>query len=103
MADAALHRLGQLAQIRNLTLAARAFYGLADHTHNPGLTDIHGWEQMSIAHAAQAVERSAYPDAYAKWETAAQAIVTKLAGLAGAASTDTGSGDCGTSDTGPDR
>ena len=57
---------GTIAQIRDLTLAARAFYGLADHTHNPGLTDIDGWEQMSVAQAAQAVERSAFPDAYAE-------------------------------------
>src|SRR3954447_13113967 len=91
---------GNAAQIRNLTLAARAFYGLSDHTHNSGLTDINGWEQMSVPQAAQAVERNAYPDAYAKWETTAHAIVTKLAGLAGATSADSSSGDCGTSDTG---
>ncbi|SDU17449.1 C40 family peptidase [Jiangella alkaliphila] len=34
----------------------------------PGLLDIDGWQSMSLAEAAQAVQRSAYPDAYAKWE-----------------------------------
>ncbi|GAA3628874.1 peptidoglycan DD-metalloendopeptidase family protein [Microlunatus ginsengisoli] len=88
---------GTPAQIRDLTLAVRAFYGVADHTHNPGLLDIHGWAQMSIAQAAQAVQRSAFPSAYAKWETPATTIVAKLAALAG---TSSGTGDCGTHSTG---
>ena len=35
---------------------------------DPGLLDIAGWEDMSVAAAAQAVQRSAFPSAYAKWE-----------------------------------
>ena len=80
---------GTVAQIRDLTLGARAFYGLASHTSNPGLTDIKGWEQMTIGQAAQAVEVSAFPSRYAKHEAAARAIVAKLAPIvtgAGAAS-----------------
>jgi len=75
---------GTVAQIRNVQLAARAFYGKADHTNNPGLTDVKGWQQMTIAQAAQAVERSAFPDAYTKWEAAAQSIVDQLGNSTGA-------------------
>ena len=82
---------GTVAEIRNVPLAARAFYGKADHTNNPGLTDIRGWEQMTIAQAAQAVERSAFPDAYTRWEAAARSIVEQLAGV-DASSTGAGAG-----------
>lgn len=34
-----------------------------------------GWKQMQLGDAAQAVQRSGMPDAYAKWESAATAIV----------------------------
>lgn len=34
-----------------------------------------GWKQMQLGDAAQAVQRSGVPDAYAKWESAATAIV----------------------------
>jgi hypothetical protein len=67
-------------QIRSPSLSARAFYGVADHTANPGLLDIVGWQTFTIAEAAQAVQRSAFPDAYAKWEAAAKSIVEQLAG-----------------------
>lgn len=70
---------GTVEQIRNLTLGARAFYGLAEHTNNPGLVDIKGWEQMTIGQAAQSVEVSAFPDRYAKNEPAARAVVAQLA------------------------
>lgn len=72
---------GTVAQIRNVSLAARAFYGKAKHTNNPGLTDVDGWEHMTIAQAAQAVERSAFPNAYTKWEAAARSLVEQLAGV----------------------
>lgn len=73
---------GTKEQLMQLNLAARAFYGLAEHTNNPGLLDITGWEQMSIGQAAQAVEVSAHPDRYDKNEAAARAVVAQLAGLA---------------------
>lgn len=69
---------GTVQQIRNPRLSAQAFYGVAAHTNNPGLTDITGWQAMSIAAAAQAVQVSAFPSAYAKWEAAARAIVQQL-------------------------
>lgn len=72
---------GTVKQARDVRLATMAFYGVAPHTSNPGLTDIKGWEQMPITRAAQAVQRSGFPGAYAKHETAARAIVAKLAPL----------------------
>jgi hypothetical protein len=47
----------------------------------PGLLDISGWASMSVAQAAQAVQVSAYPDAYAKWEPLAVRIVKTIAGI----------------------
>ena len=70
---------GNHAELSDPHLATRAFYGVADHTHNPGLTDITGWKQMSVTAAAQAVQRSGYPGAYAKWEATARSIVQQLA------------------------
>jgi len=81
---------GNHAELSDPHLATRAFYGVADHTHNPGLTDIRGWQDMSVARAAQAVQRSAFPDAYAKWEPAARAIVERLAGITDPAATTAG-------------
>lgn len=43
----------------------------ADGTTTRGLLDIAGWENMSYADAAQAVQISAYPERYAQWEAAA--------------------------------
>jgi cell wall-associated NlpC family hydrolase len=42
------------------------------------LTAIPGWQGMSVTAADQAVQRSAYPDAYAKWESTARAVVAAL-------------------------
>lgn len=51
-----------------------------------GLLDIPDWQKLAVAEAAQAVQVSAFPDAYAKWEGAARSIVQQLAGVsAGAA------------------
>jgi len=67
---------GTPAQLQNPTYATELFFG---GPHNPkvgrtrGLLDIRGWQSMTIAQAAQAVQISAYPDAYAKWESSAWA------------------------------
>lgn len=58
---------GTPEQIKDPVLSAKAFYGIAPHTSNPGLLSVAGWETMPPAEAAQAVQRSAHPDAYAKW------------------------------------
>ncbi|MDR6907029.1 LysM repeat protein [Agromyces sp. 3263] len=61
--------------------AATAFYG-GPTNPNPGRTlgllDIPGWESMSVTQAAQAVQRSAHPDHYAKWEAQARAWLSEL-------------------------
>lgn len=84
---------GTVAQITDIKLSIQAFYGVATHTANPGLVDISGWEEMPVTRAAQAVQRSAFPDAYAKWEATARAIVQRLGGLAGSGDADGGCGD----------
>ncbi|OXM60937.1 C40 family peptidase [Amycolatopsis vastitatis] len=40
-----------------------------------------GWEQMSVTDAAQAVQRSGFPHAYAKHEDTARAIVAAMSGV----------------------
>ena len=64
---------GSPEQVRDPAYAAAAFFGgPASPTGNPGLLDVAGWEAMPLTQAAQAVQRSAFPDAYAKWESAAR-------------------------------
>lgn len=43
-----------------------------------GLLDIDGWESMTVTQAAQAVQISAFPDHYAKWEVAARGWLAEL-------------------------
>lgn len=71
---------GTPEQIRTPNLSAQAFYGVATHTNNRGLTDIPGWSTMPLTQAAQAVQVSAFPDAYAKWEPLATDLATQLVG-----------------------
>ena len=72
---------GTAAQVLDPERAIRAFYGGAGNP-NPGRTrgllDIPGWTSMSVTQAAQAVQISAFPDAYAKWETSARAWLVQL-------------------------
>ncbi|MFF1879357.1 LysM peptidoglycan-binding domain-containing protein [Leifsonia sp. NPDC058230] len=72
---------GTPAEVLDPTYAARAFYGGANNP-NPGLTrgllDIPGWQSMPVTQAAQAVQLSAYPDAYAKWEVSARSWLPQL-------------------------
>lgn len=72
---------GAPEQVLDPTRASLAFYG-GKGNPNPGRTrgllDIPGWTAMSVTQAAQAVQRSAYPDAYAKWETSARAWLAQL-------------------------
>ncbi|MFE9963712.1 C40 family peptidase [Streptomyces sp. 900116325] len=39
-----------------------------------GLKKVSGWQSLSVTHAAQAVQRSGFPDAFAKWEPLATAL-----------------------------
>jgi murein DD-endopeptidase MepM/ murein hydrolase activator NlpD len=69
---------GTVSQRMNPRSAARMFF-TGGHGGQRGLLDIPGWERMSVTRAVQAVQVSAYPDAYAKWESLAVAIVEELA------------------------
>ena len=65
---------GSVEQIMNPEYAARAFFGgKSSPTYGVarGLLDIKNWSAMSLTEAAQAVQISAYPNAYAKWEASA--------------------------------
>jgi LysM repeat protein len=72
---------GTIDQILDPVRATHAFYG-GDANPNAGRTrgllDIPGWETMSVTQAAQAVQLSAHPDHFAKWETAAAAWLSEL-------------------------
>jgi hypothetical protein len=70
---------GSPDQVRDPAYAAAAFYGgPASPTANSGLLDVPGWESMPPTVAAQAVQRSAFPDAYARWEPSARAWLTEI-------------------------
>lgn len=63
--------------------ASRTFFqgnDSLDGYHIPGLLDITGWETMSVTRSAQAVQRSAFPDAYAQHESLARALVMQMEG-----------------------
>lgn len=42
------------------------------------LLRVNGWQQMPLTAAAQAVQRSAYPDAYARWTAEALRLVSQV-------------------------
>lgn len=72
---------GAASRLTDVSYAARLFYGGPQNPNagrTRGLLDIPGWQRMSVAQAAQAVQRSAYPDAYARWQTSAQAWLAQL-------------------------
>jgi cell wall-associated NlpC family hydrolase len=79
---------GSVGQIMNAAYAATQFY---QH-----LLKVPGWQTMSVTDAAQAVQRSGFPDAYAQHELTARSIVGAVTG-AGCTTTTTitvGTGDC---------
>ena len=63
---------GTPAQIMDPQYASRKFY--------EKLLTVNGWETMSLTRAAQRVQRSAYPNAYAKHEELASTVVNSLTG-----------------------
>jgi hypothetical protein len=58
---------GTAAQVSDPVYAATAFY--------LRLQNVAGWESMSVTDAAQSVQRSGAPDAYAQWQPDATALV----------------------------
>jgi hypothetical protein len=65
---------GTALQIASPPYAATKFYGALAH--------VKGWQTMTITQAAQAVQRSADPDAYAKWTTESATLSAALLGHA---------------------
>ncbi|RKN56153.1 NlpC/P60 family protein [Micromonospora costi] len=63
---------GTAAQLQDPRYAAGRFYA--------ALTEVDGWQALAVTDAAQAVQRSAYPGVYAKWEDDAIALVRVLTG-----------------------
>jgi hypothetical protein len=65
---------GTPAQIADAERSTRVFYGGPHDPNGPatrGLLDVPGWQSMTFTQAAQAVQNSAYPNAYAQWEAPA--------------------------------
>ncbi|MDX3832863.1 C40 family peptidase [Streptomyces europaeiscabiei] len=62
---------GSAQQIRDPVYASEQFY--------KHLLKVSGWQQMTVTQAAQAVQRSGYPDAYAQWESLATALQDAIA------------------------
>ena len=72
---------GTPAQVTDPAYSARLFFGGPTNPNKGktrGLLDIPGWQTKTVAQAAQAVQLSAFPDAYAKWETTARAAFATL-------------------------
>lgn len=63
---------GSPTQLLDPVYAASAFYGR--------LTEVSGWEELPVTVAAQDVQRSADPTAYAAWEPEARAMAADLTG-----------------------
>ncbi|MFJ2739649.1 C40 family peptidase [Streptomyces sp. NPDC087440] len=92
---------GTADQIRDPLHASETFY--------KALLKVSGWQQMTVTQAAQAVQKSGHPNAYAQWEPLATALQKAIAASfpgADKGNTDTGTkpappaANCGTADDG---
>ncbi|MFG2836449.1 C40 family peptidase [Streptomyces zaomyceticus] len=88
---------GTAQQIRDPVYASERFY--------KALLAVDGWQQMTVTQAAQAVQKSGFPDAYAQWEPLATALQKAIAATfpgnsdgAGNETGDTASSGCSTQD-----
>jgi cell wall-associated NlpC family hydrolase len=90
---------GSAAQVKDPVYASTQFYG--------HLAQIPGWQTMPVTQAAQRVQSSAFPSAYAKWQGIAATLANQLTGTppiaagaptpaarGGAAADAAGSGQC---------
>nr|WP_030502707.1 C40 family peptidase [Micromonospora purpureochromogenes] len=76
---------GTPEQILNPRYASRKFY--------ERLLDVDGWQTIPLTQAAQAVQRSAFPDAYARWQSEAEQLVAAISdGLGIVCTSDGGDG-----------
>lgn len=63
---------GTIQQVTQPSYAAQKFF--------EGLLKVKNWETLPLTDAAQKVQKSGYPDAYAKWESDAAGIVESILG-----------------------
>jgi cell wall-associated NlpC family hydrolase len=63
---------GTVAELTTPQTAARKFYS--------ALLQVPGWQRLPVTVAAQRVQRSAFPLAYARWESLALAVVSAAGG-----------------------
>lgn len=72
---------GTADEIRNRDYAIRTFFTgntNPDGTMTHGLLDVSGWETMRFSDAAQAVQKSAFPERYGQWEQASYQWLAQL-------------------------
>jgi len=72
---------GTVAQVTDPVHASRLFFGGSTAPNRGitrGLLDIPGWQSKTVAQAAQSVQRSGHPEAYAKWESSAWAWLDQV-------------------------
>ncbi|GAA3952047.1 M23 family metallopeptidase [Actinoplanes auranticolor] len=80
---------GTPTQLQDPVYASTAFY--------KALQWVRGWETLPLTVAAQKVQRSAYPDRYAEYESDAETVVAKISGKASISDLPGASlADCGT-------
>ncbi|BCJ46193.1 hypothetical protein GCM10010168_51420 [Actinoplanes ianthinogenes] len=72
---------GTVEQLTDVDYATNAFYGGPPPPDNGGLLDVPGWERMELTDAAQAVQRSGTPQAYANWTALAIDLVREHGGV----------------------
>ncbi|MBO0821863.1 MAG: C40 family peptidase, partial [Nocardiopsaceae bacterium] len=75
---------GSPAEIMQPVYAATAFY---QH-----LVSVPGWQSLPVTVAAQAVQKSAYPSAYAQWQPLASALAAAFSGSSPACTAASGTG-----------
>jgi hypothetical protein len=83
---------GSPAQLTDVTYATNAFFD--------ALVKVPNYQTLSLTQAAQAVQRSAFPNAYARWEALARATVASLSGASPGAATPAGAAGTGTAAAG---
>jgi cell wall-associated NlpC family hydrolase len=81
---------GTPAQVMQPVYAATKFYS--------ALVKVPGWQSLPLTVAAQAVQGSAYPNAYAKWEPLASSLAATFSGVADNCLSDNGDGGASTVD-----
>ena len=75
---------GSPAQIMQPVYASQQFYS--------ALAAVPGWQSLPLTVAAQDVQRSAYPDAYAQWQPLAQTLVSQFSSQGTNCAVDNGRG-----------